>query len=128
MIVLFFGVKIANYGQESIANHCEPDVSDCSTACVYCDSNTISVTYKNISNDKVNFSEPLSQLQHACERSFAKFKIVKNYLRSTISQDLALLCVENERGRMIRPTADVFAEQKARKTAMPGHFLITAVE
>ena len=41
----------------------------------------------------------------SCERSFSKLKIIKNYLRSTMSQErlsgLALLSIENERARMI---------------------------
>jgi len=70
--VSFFGVKIADYGQNYgrdrlwIAHHHEPALeNDSNTACVDCDSNTISVPHKIISSDKVNVSEPLSQLHHA---------------------------------------------------------------
>src|SRR6218665_2619978 len=65
MIVLFLVLKLQIMDKKQIANHYDPDVNGGSTACVDCDSNTISVPSKIISNDKVNFSEPLSQLQHA---------------------------------------------------------------
>ena len=45
-------------------------------------------------------------------------------MKSTMLQDPALLSrpIENERARMINVAKiDIFAEQKARKTAMPGH-------
>ena len=55
-------MKIVDYGQELIAHHCEPVLeNDNNTACVDCDSNTISVPHKIISSDKVNVSEPLSE-------------------------------------------------------------------
>ena len=60
----------------------------------------------------------------SCERSFSKLKIIKNYLRSTMSQErlsgLALLSIENERARMIDVAnmIDIFSEQKARKKTL----------
>jgi len=47
VIVLFSGVKSADYGQELIAHHSEPEVgNDSNTACIDCDSrsNTISLS------------------------------------------------------------------------------------
>ena len=55
------------------------------------------------------------------ERSFSKLKLVKNYLRSTMSEerlsDLAMLSIENERARKLETAklVDIFAQEKARK-------------
>lgn len=55
------------------------------------------------------------------ERAFSKLKIIKNYLRSTISQDrlsgLATLSIENELVETLDydQLIDQFALQKARK-------------
>jgi len=55
------------------------------------------------------------------ERAFSKLKIIKNYLRSTISQDrlsgLATLSIENELAETLDydQLIDQFALQKARK-------------
>lgn len=55
------------------------------------------------------------------ERAFSKLKIIKNYLRSTISQDrlsgLATLSIENELAETLEYSQliDQFAHQKARK-------------
>ncbi|XP_025193938.1 zinc finger MYM-type protein 1-like [Melanaphis sacchari] len=55
------------------------------------------------------------------ERAFSKLKIIKNYLRSTISQDrlsgLAILLIENELAETLdyNQLIDQFALQKARK-------------
>lgn len=57
----------------------------------------------------------------SAERSFSKLKLIKNYLRSTMSQQrlshLALLSVENERARKldIHSMVDKFSEAKARR-------------
>ncbi|XP_075716875.1 zinc finger MYM-type protein 1-like [Rhinoderma darwinii] len=57
----------------------------------------------------------------SAERSFSKLKLIKNYLRSTMSQQklshLALLSVENERARKldIQSMIDKFSEAKARR-------------
>ena len=58
-----------------------------------------------------------------CERLFSKLKLIKNYLRSTMSQerlsDLAvgLLSIENERATELDLSniVESFAQQKARK-------------
>jgi hypothetical protein len=55
------------------------------------------------------------------ERSFSKLKLIKNYQRSTMSQerlsDLAVLSIENDRAKKLDITkiVDIFARQKARK-------------
>lgn len=57
----------------------------------------------------------------SCERSFSKMKQIKNYLRSSMSQErlssLAILAIENETAYKINydEAIDLFAEQKARK-------------
>lgn len=57
----------------------------------------------------------------SAERSFSKLKIIKNYLRSTMSQDrlsgLSLLSIENERARNLdlNEVIKVFASNKARR-------------
>ncbi|XP_044134789.1 zinc finger MYM-type protein 1-like [Bufo gargarizans] len=57
----------------------------------------------------------------SAERSFSKLKFIKNYLRSTMSQQrlsgLALLSIENQRARRLNIEAivDNFAEMKARQ-------------
>ncbi|KAG8540294.1 hypothetical protein GDO81_019541 [Engystomops pustulosus] len=57
----------------------------------------------------------------AAERSFSKLKLIKNYLRSTMSEQrlsgLAVLSIENERARKldIDSIVDTFAEVKARR-------------
>jgi hypothetical protein len=56
----------------------------------------------------------------SAERSFSKLKIIKTYLRSTISQDrldgLALLAIENECAKQLNidDLIDTFANSKAR--------------
>jgi len=56
----------------------------------------------------------------SAERSFSKLKIIKTYLRSTISQDrldgLALLAIENECAKQMNTEdlIDKFANSKAR--------------
>ena len=56
-----------------------------------------------------------------CERSFSKLKLIKNYIRSTMSEerlsDLAMLSIENEHARKldISKLVDIFAQEKARK-------------
>ena len=56
-----------------------------------------------------------------CERSFSKLKLIKNYIRSTMSaerlSDLAKLSIENERAKKldISKLVDIFAQEKARK-------------
>ena len=56
----------------------------------------------------------------SAERSFSKLKIIKTYLRSTISQDrldgLALLAIENECAKQmnIDDLIDRFANSKSR--------------
>jgi len=55
------------------------------------------------------------------ERSFSKLRLIKNYLRSTMSQErlsaLAVLSIENETAHKIdfTKTIDEFASQKSRK-------------
>lgn len=58
------------------------------------------------------------------ERSFSKLKIIKNYLRSTMTQerlsDLALISIEHDICKAIdySTVIDVFAAKKARKVAI----------
>ena len=53
------------------------------------------------------------------ERSFSKLKLIKNYMRSTMSQDrlsgLSILSIENERARNL----DLSSSQKKCKTQTP---------
>ena len=57
----------------------------------------------------------------SAERSFSKLKLIKSYLRSTMSQDrlsgLSILSIENERARKVDLSNIVktFAEQNARR-------------
>lgn len=57
----------------------------------------------------------------SADRSFSKLKLIKNYLRSSMSQDrltgLAILSIENQNARKldIKELIDLFADQKARK-------------
>ncbi|KAK7126000.1 hypothetical protein R3I93_021393 [Phoxinus phoxinus] len=57
----------------------------------------------------------------SAERSFSKLKLIKNYLRSTMSQNrlsgLAILSIENTRSRELNTSdiVDEFAERKARR-------------
>lgn len=57
----------------------------------------------------------------SAERSFSKLKIIKGYLRSTMTQDhlsgLALMSIEQETAREVdfEDLIDKFAEAKARK-------------
>ncbi|XP_050532948.1 uncharacterized protein LOC126900953 [Daktulosphaira vitifoliae] len=59
----------------------------------------------------------------SCERSFSKLKIIKNYLRSTMSQSrltsMAILSIEKDIVKTIsfNDTIDKFASQKARKVS-----------
>ena len=59
----------------------------------------------------------------SCERSFSKLKLIKNYLRSTMSQSrltsLAIISVENETAKHenFDELIKRFAEVKARKKA-----------
>ena len=57
----------------------------------------------------------------SAERSFSKLKLIKNYLRSTMSQErlsgLSILSIENERARGLNISTIVktFAEKNARR-------------
>ena len=57
----------------------------------------------------------------SAERSFSKLKMIKNYLRSTMSQErlsgLSILSIENERARGLNISTIVktFAEKNARR-------------
>ena len=57
----------------------------------------------------------------SAERSFSKLKLIKNYMRSTMSQDrlsgLSILSIENERARNLDLSEIVkqFAEKNARR-------------
>jgi hypothetical protein len=60
----------------------------------------------------------------SAERSFSKLKIIKTYLRSSISQErldgLSLLAIENEAAKELDTDdlLDKFANNKARKTKL----------
>ena len=60
----------------------------------------------------------------SCERSFSKLKLIKNYLRSAMSQtrltDLAVLSIERELadGLNFDSVINNFAERKARKVCL----------
>ncbi|KAK5643424.1 hypothetical protein RI129_007269 [Pyrocoelia pectoralis] len=57
----------------------------------------------------------------SCERSFSKLKIIKNYLRATMTQDrlknLAILSIESEEANLINydDAINSFSERKSRK-------------
>ena len=57
----------------------------------------------------------------SAERSFSKLKMIKNYIRSTMSQEilsgLSILSIENERARGLNISTIVktFAEKNARR-------------
>jgi len=59
-----------------------------------------------------------------CERSFSKLKLIKNYLRSAMSQtrltDLAVLAIDRELadGLNFDSVVSNFAERKARKVCL----------
>lgn len=63
----------------------------------------------------------------SAERSFSKLKIIKSYLRSTMSQDrlsgLAILSIESSRARRMDLTNIVkeFAQKNARRKGRFGH-------
>jgi len=65
-----------------------------------------------------------------CERSFSKLKFVKNYLRSTMSEerltDLAMLSIENERAKKLDTSkvVDIFAQEKTRRRMFLGFFAL----
>jgi len=56
-----------------------------------------------------------------CERSFSKLKLIKNFLRSTMSQErlsyLAVLSIEKHRAKQLDTSSivDTFAQENARK-------------
>ena len=56
-----------------------------------------------------------------CERSFSKLKLIKNYQRSTMSEerlyDLAMSSIENERARKLGTSkvVNIFVQEKVRK-------------
>lgn len=58
------------------------------------------------------------------ERSFSKLKLIKNYLRSSMSQErlssLAILAIENRIAHELNydKVIDLFAEQKARRVKL----------
>lgn len=60
----------------------------------------------------------------SCERSFSKLKLIKNYLRSSISQErlssLAILAIENQITHELNydKAIDLFADQKARRVKL----------
>ncbi|RUM29574.1 MAG: hypothetical protein DSY42_06210 [Aquifex sp.] len=60
----------------------------------------------------------------SCERSFSKLKLIKNYLRSTMSQarlnSLAIISIENERAKNVNfdDVIDKFADAKARRMSI----------
>ena len=123
---VIFGVKTADHGQELIAHHCEPDAEDDSnTACVDCDSNTISVglSYKIASNDrpKVNFLEPLSQLHHAKLRTLFLIKVEnrqKLFKDNVSGSCTATVSIKNKRAKMIKLNAakiDIFCRTRGQK-------------
>ena len=53
------------------------------------------------------------------ERSFSKLKLIKNFLRNSMSQErlssLTLLSIENERAKNFRKIIQQFASAKARR-------------
>lgn len=60
----------------------------------------------------------------SCERSFSKLKLIKNYLRSTMSQarlnSLAIISIENEHAQNVNfdHVINKFADAKARKVLL----------
>jgi hypothetical protein len=55
----------------------------------------------------------------SAERSFSKLKIIKNYLRNTMSQkrltELATIAIENKVAKDFKNVIELFASKKSRK-------------
>jgi hypothetical protein len=85
---------------------------------------TTSTTPKIWSGDRPTYtpcSAPLPVTVASAEQSFSKLKLVKNYLRNTISQErlnnISILNIERERTEELNIDQIInnFANQKARK-------------
>lgn len=85
-----------------------------------CDYSSLITTFPDVYSAFIIFLT-LPVTTATSERSFSKLKIIKNYLRSALSQErltgLALLSIEAERARKLNNDTliDIFAEEKARK-------------
>lgn len=85
-----------------------------------CDYSSLITTFPDVYSAFIIFLT-LPVTTATSERSFSKLKIIKNYLRSALSQErltgLALLSIEAERARKLNfdTLIDIFAEEKARK-------------
>ena len=74
----------------------------------------------------------------SAERSFSKLKLIKNYMRSTMSQDmlsgLSILCIENERARnldlseIVKQFAEKMQDAESAFHNTIGHHTLTILQ
>jgi len=140
--------KLKSMGEEELLKHCQDlqiTLTDCESSDIDAtDLCSELIIFRTMVNENTTAIQALRILKTSCssfpninialrilltipvasagvERAFSKLKIIKNYLRSTISQDrlsgLATLSIENELAETLDydQLIDQFALQKARK-------------